>query len=229
MKTVLRSFSFAVCIAASASAMAAPGGADVIVTPTVNGGFVVKNNAGNAERLRVMETGDVYLPHLPNTSEADNLACYDNTTGRLAKCAASAVTGSLPWVRSVAGAPGSIAIPLGIGIPTVLGQFTVIATQAGNYMVNWMVSVQPPQVAAVVTCGAYRNGVLVPGSETQDTFDQSTDAVHPLQGTALVTGVQAGDVIAPGCGSNALGTFMKSARIVVQQVGDAQVTSPLPD
>ena len=83
MKFTLRSVSFAAAIVLSGAAVAAPGGADITITPPANGGFVIKNNAGNAERLRVMETGDVYLPNLSNTTEAGSVACYDDATGRL--------------------------------------------------------------------------------------------------------------------------------------------------
>ena len=85
--------------------MAAPGGADITITPPANGGFVIKNNAGNAERFRVMETGDVYLPNLPNTTEAGSVACYDGVTGRLGKCAAGAIVGS-PGPTGATGATG---------------------------------------------------------------------------------------------------------------------------
>ena len=81
MKFTLRSVSFAAAIVLSGAAVAAPGGADITITPPANGGFVIKNNAGNAERLRVMETGDVYLPNLSNTTEAGSVACYDDATG----------------------------------------------------------------------------------------------------------------------------------------------------
>lgn len=105
MKFTLRSVSFAAAIVLSGAAMAAPGGADITITPPANGGFVIKNNAGNAERFRVMETGDVYLPNLPNTTEAGSVACYDDATGRLGKCAAGAIVGS-PGPTGATGATG---------------------------------------------------------------------------------------------------------------------------
>jgi len=105
MKFTLRSVSFAAAIVLSGAAMAAPGGADITITPPANGGFVIKNNAGNAERFRVMETGDVYLPNLPNTTEAGSVACYDNASGRLGKCAAGAIVGS-PGPTGATGATG---------------------------------------------------------------------------------------------------------------------------
>ncbi len=86
--------------------MAAPGGADITITPPANGGFVIKNNAGNAERLRVMETGDVYLPNLSNTTEAGSVACYDAASGRLGKCAAGAIVGN-PGPTGATGATGA--------------------------------------------------------------------------------------------------------------------------
>ncbi|WP_454723544.1 hypothetical protein [Delftia acidovorans] len=106
MKFTLRSVSFAAAIVLSGAAMAAPGGADITITPPANGGFVIKNNAGNAERFRVMETGDVYLPNLPNTTEAGSVACYDDVTGRLGKCAAGAIVGS-PGPTGATGATGA--------------------------------------------------------------------------------------------------------------------------
>lgn len=105
MKFTLRSVSFAAAIVLSGAALAAPGGADITITPPANGGFVIKNNAGNAERFRVMETGDVYLPNLPNTTEAGSVACYDSVTGRLGKCAAGAIVGS-PGPTGATGATG---------------------------------------------------------------------------------------------------------------------------
>ncbi|MDC2858973.1 MULTISPECIES: BclA C-terminal domain-containing protein [Comamonadaceae] len=106
MKFTLRSVSFAAAIALSGAAMAAPGGADITITPPANGGFVIKNNAGNAERLRVMETGDVYLPNLSNTTEAGSVACYDDASGRLGKCAAGAIVGN-PGPTGATGATGA--------------------------------------------------------------------------------------------------------------------------
>ena len=106
MKFTLRSVSFAAAIVLSSAAIAAPGGADITITPTANGGFVIKNNAGNAERFRVMETGDVYLPNLSNTTEAGSVACYDDATGRLGKCAAGAIVGN-PGPTGATGATGA--------------------------------------------------------------------------------------------------------------------------
>ncbi|WP_216293194.1 BclA C-terminal domain-containing protein [Delftia acidovorans] len=106
MKFTLRSVSFAVAIVLSGASMAAPGGADITITPPANGGFVIKNNAGNAERFRVMETGDVYLPNLSNTTEAGSVACYDDVTGRLGKCAADAIVGN-PGPTGATGATGA--------------------------------------------------------------------------------------------------------------------------
>ncbi|QQB52988.1 BclA C-terminal domain-containing protein [Delftia acidovorans] len=106
MKFTLRSVSFAVAIVLSGASMAAPGGADITITPPANGGFVIKNNAGNAERFRVMETGDVYLPNLSNTTEAGSVACYDDATGRLGKCAAGAIVGN-PGPTGATGATGA--------------------------------------------------------------------------------------------------------------------------
>ena len=106
MKFTLRSVSFAVAIVLSGASMAAPGGADITITPPANGGFVIKNNAGNAERFRVMETGDVYLPNLSNTTEAGSVACYDDVTGRLGKCAAGAIVGN-PGPTGATGATGA--------------------------------------------------------------------------------------------------------------------------
>jgi len=106
MKFTLRSVSFAAAIVLSGAAVAAPGGADITITPPANGGFVIKNNAGNAERLRVMETGDVYLPNLSNTTEAGSVACYDDATGRLGKCAAGAIVGN-PGPTGATGATGA--------------------------------------------------------------------------------------------------------------------------
>lgn len=115
---MLRSISYAAAIALSGAALATPGGADITVTPAATGGFVIKNNAGNADRLRVMETGDVYLPNLPNTSEAGTIACYDGTTGRLGKCAAAALVG-VPGPVGPAGPMGTTG-PTGPAGPTGL-------------------------------------------------------------------------------------------------------------
>ncbi|MEJ8294176.1 hypothetical protein WKI45_15200 [Delftia tsuruhatensis] len=109
MKFTLRSVSFAAAIVLSGAAMAAPGGADITITPPANGGFVIKNNAGNAERFRVMENGDVYLPNLPNTTEAGSVACYDDVTGRLGKCAAGPIVGS-PGPTGATGATGAAGV-----------------------------------------------------------------------------------------------------------------------
>lgn len=227
MNTVLRTLSLAVSVAASCAAMAEPITADITVTPPPGGGFVVKSQAGSADGLRVTGNGSVYLPELPGSTEASNVACYDNA-GRLAKCASSALSGSLPWARSVASAPNMIAIPiLVINTPSVLGAYGVTVPQAGNYTVNWLVNVQPPLALVGITCGVYVNGTLVPVSQTQQYFNQSVLAPVPVQGSALVTGLQAGDIIAPGCASNLLGTVMTSARNVVQQVGEAQLI-PFP-
>ena len=106
MKFTLRFVSFAVAIVVNGASMAAPGGADITITPPANGGFVIKNNAGNAERFRVMETGDVYLPNLSNTTEAGRVACYDDATGRLGKCAAGAIVGN-PGPTGATGATGA--------------------------------------------------------------------------------------------------------------------------
>lgn len=136
MKFTLRSVSFAAAIVLSGAAMAAPGGADITITPPANGGFVIKNNAGNAERFRVMETGDVYLPNLPNTTEAGSVACYDSVTGRLGKCAAGAIVGSpgptgatgatgpagVTGATGATGQAGPAGLTGGIGLPGPAGQ-----------------------------------------------------------------------------------------------------------
>ncbi|MXN32863.1 hypothetical protein GRX31_30100 [Delftia sp. CH05] len=120
MKFTLRSVSFAAAIVLSGAAVAAPGGADITITPPANGGFVIKNNAGNAERLRVMETGDVYLPNLSNTTEAGSVACYDDATGRLGKCAAGAIVGN-PGPTGATGATGATGPAGATGAPGQAG------------------------------------------------------------------------------------------------------------
>ncbi|HVR53399.1 MAG TPA: hypothetical protein VMS38_26990 [Pseudorhodoferax sp.] len=225
MTTVLRALPLLALIAAGSGAVAAPSGADVSVTPPAGGGFVVKNNAGNATRLRVTEGGEVYLPNLPNTSEAGNVACYDSS-GRLARCAPSALPGGgLPWARSHATAPNGIAVPILVVNTAVPPGVSVTTSHAGNYVAHWTVSVQLPLALVGITCGVHVNGTLVPGSQTLETFNQSVLAPRAIHGTALLTNVQAGDNITPQCASNLLGTIFVAARIVVQEVGDAQANT----
>lgn len=225
MTPVLRVLPLLALIAASSGAVAAPSGADVSVTPPAGGGFVVKNNAGNATRLRVTEGGEVYLPNLPNTSEAGNVACYDGS-GRLARCASSALpSGGLPWARSTATVPNGIAIPiLVVNTPSGVG-VNVFTDHGGNYVAHWTATVQPPLAQVVITCGVYLNGTLVPGSQTQDVFNNSSFMPRSMHGSALLTNVPAGGMIAPMCMSSTLGVVAIAGRIVVQEVGDAQANT----
>jgi hypothetical protein len=80
-------------LASASVAFAAPS-ADITVIPPAGGGFVVKNQAGTVERLRVMETGDVFLPSLSNAQQAGSVACYDGPTGRMGPCSPSAGAGA---------------------------------------------------------------------------------------------------------------------------------------
>lgn len=234
MTTVLRALPLLALIAAGSGAVAAPSAADVSVTPPAGGGFVVKNNAGNATRLRVTEGGEVYLPNLPNTSEAGNVACYDGN-GRLAKCASSALpSGGLPWARSQSTAPAGTSIPLlSTTTPTQVG-VGVTTGHAGNYLVHWMVTVVTPLVGNVaVTCGLYVapgltdvDQTLVPGSETLAQLNQvSPPAVQSIHGSALATSVAANYHIRPMCTPGNAGPTVMGARIVVQEVGDAQAST----
>lgn len=105
MKNLLRTIPCVGALAMASAVLAA--GMDVTITPPASGGFVVKSNTGPAERLRVMETGDVFLPSLPSTAEAGSVACYDGASGRLGKCAASALVSGPAGAQGAPGIPGA--------------------------------------------------------------------------------------------------------------------------
>lgn len=235
MTPVLRALPLLALIAASSGAVAAPSGADVSVTPPAGGGFVVKNNAGNATRLRVTEGGEVYLPNLPNTSEAGNVACYDGS-GRLARCASSALpSGGLPWARSQSTAPAGSSIPLLSTTTPKQAGVGVTTDHAGNYLVHWMVTLVSPLAGdSAVTCGLYvapgvadAGQTLVTGSETVAQFRQlSPPDIQSIHGSTLAANVPAGYHIRPMCTPGNAGPTIMGARIVVQEVGDTGVTPP---
>ncbi len=129
------------------------------------------------------------------------------------------------WSEQKFSAENGIAIPiLVVNTPALLGIYGVRAPETGSYLVSWKVTVQLPLALVTVTCGIYDPDTgLIPGTETQQTFNESVLAPRPIQGTALVN-VAAGTNLTPGCVSNLLGVVYVSVRNVAVQVGDGTVT-----
>ena len=67
--------------------------ADITVTPPSGSGFVVKDNTGVTDRLRVQESGTVTIPGLPTGATSNTMTCFDNASGRLGPCAPGVGTG----------------------------------------------------------------------------------------------------------------------------------------
>lgn len=63
---------------------------DVKVQPAPGSGFVVTDNTGASQRLKVLETGQVYLGGLVGSPPIKNQPlCYDTTTGQVGACPAA--------------------------------------------------------------------------------------------------------------------------------------------
>ncbi len=58
---------------------------DVKIRPAAGNGVVVTNAAGTSERLRVNESGQVFLPALTPLS-SNQILCFDSATGRIGTC-----------------------------------------------------------------------------------------------------------------------------------------------
>ncbi len=71
------------CIVLAAGSAAAD---DVKVQPAAGGGFVVTDQTGATERLRVDEAGGVSVPGLAASASPNNGVCRDATTGQLGTC-----------------------------------------------------------------------------------------------------------------------------------------------
>lgn len=129
------------------------------------------------------------------------------------------------WSEEKFSPENGIAIPiLVINTPATLGLYAIRAPQTGTYLVSWKVALQLPLAMVNVTCGLYDPDTgLIPGTQTQETFNESTLAQKPMQGTALVD-VAAGTNLTPGCVSNMLGVIYVSARNVAVEVGDGTIT-----
>lgn len=82
----------ALALLAALSSPLAPA-ADVVVTPSAGSGFVVKDNTGATDRLRVSETGAVSVPAVPTAATQANAVCM-SAVGLLGPCGAASA--SLP-------------------------------------------------------------------------------------------------------------------------------------
>ena len=61
--------------------------ADVTVQPAPGSGFVVTDNTGGSQRLKVLETGEVFVGGLVGSPPIENQAlCFDATTGQVGAC-----------------------------------------------------------------------------------------------------------------------------------------------
>ena len=81
-----------VAVALSAGAAHAE---DISLTPPAGGGFVIKDKASSAERFRVQDNGDAFVPGLANTPNTGTaMLCFDSGTGRLIQCAPGTGTGT---------------------------------------------------------------------------------------------------------------------------------------
>ena len=99
-----------VAVALSAGAAHAE---DISLTPPAGGGFVIKDKASSAERFRVQDNGDAFVPGLANTPNTGTaMLCFDSGTGRLIQCAPGTGTGT--GAQGPAGATG----PAGPAGPT---------------------------------------------------------------------------------------------------------------
>ena len=85
-------------VAAFAMAFAHTGGtllaADIELEPPANGAVIIKDGANN--RMLVYRDGRVQITGLPGAAQYDQVVCFDNTSGQLGTCPASALgpTGS---------------------------------------------------------------------------------------------------------------------------------------
>lgn len=82
--------------------------ADTTVQPPAGGGFVVTDNAGVTERLRVDASGAVTIPGLPAAAGQNTPQCFDNTTGVLGPCA----SGVIPQLPDTSGAAVGAALTI---------------------------------------------------------------------------------------------------------------------
>lgn len=69
--------------------------ADISMTPPAGGGFVIKDKASGAERFRIQDSGEAFVPGLastPNTSTS--MLCFESATGRIVQCAPNTGAGA---------------------------------------------------------------------------------------------------------------------------------------
>ena len=98
-----------VAVALSAGAAHAE---DISLTPPAGGGFVIKDKASSAERFRVQDNGDAFVPGLANTPNTGTaMLCFDSGTGRLIQCAPGTGTGT--GAQGPAGADSTVPGPTG--------------------------------------------------------------------------------------------------------------------
>ena len=78
---------------------------DVKIRPAAGNGVVVTNAAGTSERLRVNESGQVFLPALTPLS-SNQILCFDSATGRIGTCSQLAGPAGPPGPAGPAGPAG---------------------------------------------------------------------------------------------------------------------------
>ncbi len=97
--------------------------ADITNIPPSGGGFVVKDNTGQTDRLRVQETGVVTIPGLPTGTASNTVTCFDSVTGRLGPCAPGVAAGPTGATGAVGatGATGALGATGAVGATGATG------------------------------------------------------------------------------------------------------------
>ncbi len=154
--------------------------ADITNIPPSGGGFVVKDNTGQTDRLRVQETGVVTIPGLPTGTASNTVTCFDSVTGRLGPCAPGVAAGPTGATGAVGatGATGALGATGAVGATGATGDTG--ATGATGFVSSnffqWNASINAVGATGTGTAYYHPQGVNLAGKVA---LDNSVVAIAP--------------------------------------------------
>ena len=191
--------------------------ADITATPPSGSGFVVKDNTGLIDRLRVQETGTVTIPSLPGGATANTVTCFDSASGQLGPCAPGVAVGptGATGATGAQGATGATGVT-GVGPTGATGMTGVGATGATG--ATGVTGATGP-TGSSSSCGFADFYALMP-SDNAATVAPGSDVEFPQNGPQyLIARSTSSSFTLPS-----IGTYQISFQVSVSEAGQLILT-----
>ena len=205
---------------------AVPAG-DIVNTPPAGGSFVVKDNTGTTDRLRVTEGGVVTMPSLPTGTVGNTVTCFDSASGRLGPCAPGVAVGptgatGLNGATGVTGSTGATGAVGATGSTGVTGVTGATGAQGVTGATGATGSTGSTGATGASASCSYANFFALMPSDNAATVAPGTDVSFPQDGP---TGGAAIARTGPGTFNLAsIGTYQVMFQVSISEAGQLILT-----